>query len=142
VTEIKFFFNVENRLALACKLCKSALEQKKKLVVYVPEDAVALEFDRLLWGMYPLSFIPHVRAEHAYAKVTPVIFANAQSELPHHAALLNLSRETPPYFTRFEQLREIVTTDENDRAAARERLKFYKSRGFEVTIQDMAPVAS
>lgn len=141
MTEVKFFFNVDNRLAFAGKLCKAALDQKKRLVVYVPDEATAGEFDRLLWSMNPVSFIPHVRAEHAYAKVTPVIFANAASELPHHEALLNLSDEPPPYFTRFEHLREIVSLNDEDRAKARERLKFYKARGFEVMIQDMAKAA-
>ncbi len=138
MTEVKFFFNVDSRLNFACKLSKAALDQGKKLVVYAPDEARAAEFDRLLWSFAQLSFVPHVRADHALAKATPIVIANAASELPHHDALLNLADEPPPYFTRFEYLREVVSTDDEDRARARERHKFYKSRGFEIQSQDMS----
>ncbi len=138
MTEVKFFFNVDHRLQFACKLSKAAMDQGKRLIVYAPEEARAMEFDRLLWAYSPLSFVPHVRADHALAKETPIVIAHAESALPHHDALLNLADDPPPYFTRFEYLREVVSTDEEDRAKARERLKFYKARGFEIQIQDMA----
>lgn len=137
MTEVKFFFNVDSRLNFACKLSKAALEQGKKLVVYAPDEARAAEFDRLLWSFAALSFVPHVRADHALARSTPIVIANATSALPHHDAILNLSDEPPPYFTRFEYLREVVSMDAEDRARARERQKFYKSRGFEIRNQDM-----
>jgi len=139
MTEVKFFFNVDSRLGFACKLSKAAMDQGKKLIVYAPDEARASEFDRLLWSYSQLSFVPHVRADHALAKATPIVIANANSELPHHDALLNLSDEPPPYFTRFEFLREVVSTDDDDRAQGRERLKFYKSRGFAIQTQDMSP---
>jgi len=139
MTEVKFFFNVDSRLGFACKLSKAAMDQGKKLIVYAPDEARASEFDRLLWSYSQLSFVPHVRADHALAKATPIVIANANSELPHHDALLNLSDEPPPYFTRFEFLREVVSTDDDDRAQGRERLKFYKSRGFAIQTQDMGP---
>ncbi|MFM7294692.1 MAG: DNA polymerase III subunit chi [Burkholderiales bacterium] len=137
MTEVKFFFNVDSRLNFACKLSKAALEQGKKLVVYAPDEARAAEFDRLLWSFAPLSFVPHVRADHALAKATPIVIANATSQLPHHDAILNLSDEPPPYFTRFEYLREVVSIDDEDRARARDRQKFYKSRGFAIQNLDM-----
>jgi DNA polymerase III subunit chi len=142
VTEIKFFFNVDSRLQFACKLSKAALDQGKRLIVYAPEESIALEFDRLLWSYSALSFVPHVRADHPLANSTPIVIAHAESSLPHHDALLNLGDEPPPYFTRFEFLREVVSTDADDRAKARERHKFYKARGFEMLSQDMAAAAA
>jgi DNA polymerase-3 subunit chi len=55
---------------------------------------------------------------------------------------LNLADEPPPYFTRFEYLREVVSTDEADRLRARERYEFYKSRGFEIQRQDMGTASA
>ena len=132
-------------MALSCirgpesggKLAKKAHDSGKRLIVYAPNEATADEFDRLLWTFSPLSFVPHVRADHALAKATPVVIANATSLLPHHDALLNLSDEPPPYFTRFEFLREVVGMDGDDRVKARERAKFYKSRGFQIENIDM-----
>ncbi|MFN5541569.1 MAG: DNA polymerase III subunit chi [Betaproteobacteria bacterium] len=142
MTEVKFFFNVDSRLNFACRLSKRALDQGKKLIVYAPDEARAAAFDRLLWSYEALSFVPHVRADHPLAKATPIVIANAASELPHHDALLNLADEPPPYFTRFEYLREVVSTDEADRLRARERYEFYKSRGFEIQRQDMGTASA
>lgn len=138
MTEVKFFFNVDNRIAYACKLAQKAIVGGKRLVVYAPDDGVASAFDRLLWSFSPLSFVPHVRADHALAANTPIVIAQESSTLPHHDALLNLGNEPPPWFTRFELLREVVSTEHDDRALARERLRFYKSRGFEIQTIDIA----
>ncbi len=138
MTEVKFFFNVDHKIAFACKLAKKAYDSGMRLIVFAPDESTASEFDRQLWTFSQLSFVPHVRADHTLAAATPVVIANANSTLPHHDALLNLADDPPPYFTRFEFLREIVSMDEHDRNCARERSKFYKSRGFEIQNLDMA----
>ena len=138
MTEVKFFFNVGHKLRFGCKLAKKAHDSGKRLIVYAPDEATADEFDRLLWTFSALSFVPHVRAGHALASATPVVIADAASDLPHHDALLNLGDEPPPYFTRFEFLREVVGVESDDRAKARERSKFYKARGFPIENIDMA----
>ena len=137
MTEVKFFFNVDHKLNFACKLAKKAFEDGRKLVVYAPDADRAREFDRLLWTFSQLSFVPHVHAGHVLAGETPIIIATDDQALPHHDALLNLGNEPPPFFSRFEHLREIVSMNDEDRNCARERAKFYKSRGFNVVMQDI-----
>ncbi len=136
MTEVKFFFNVDNKLDFACRLAKKAFEEGRKLIVFAPSPARAEEFDRLLWSFSQLSFVPHVRATHVLAGETPIIIATDDTALPHHEALLNLGDEPPPFFSRFEHLREIVSMDDDDRLKARDRLKFYKSRGFDIQNHD------
>ena len=137
MTEVKFFFNVDHKLNFACKLAKKAFEDGRKLVVYAPDAGQASEFDRLLWTFSQLSFVPHVHAGHVLAGETPIIITTDDQALPHHDALLNLGNEPPPFFSRFEHLREIVSMNDEDRNCARERAKFYKSRGFNVVMQDI-----
>ena len=137
MTEIKFFFNVDNKMAFACKLAKKAYDGGRKLVVYAPTPKLADDFDRLLWTFSQLSFVPHVKATHPLAAETPIVIATDESGLPHHDSLLNIGDEPPPFFSRFDALREIVSGDTDDRASARERLKFYKARGFEIQTHDM-----
>ena len=141
MTEVKFFFNVEDKLHFACKLAKRAVEENRRLIVYAPSPALADNFDRMLWTYAQLSFVPHVRSGHALATETPIVIAQDEIGLVHHEALLNLGDEPPPFFSRFEQLREIVTCDDEDKQRGRERHKFYKSRGFEISTQDMAKAA-
>jgi DNA polymerase III subunit chi len=142
MTEVKFFFNAEHKLQFACKLAKTVADGGKRLVVFAPDEGVASELDRLLWTFSALSFVPHVRATHALAAQTPIVIAGTESALPHHDALLNLSDEPPPFFTRFVQLREIVSLDAEDRSRARTRLKFYKDRGFDILTHDLAAKAA
>jgi DNA polymerase-3 subunit chi len=138
MTEVKFYFNVDDKLHFACKLAKKAADESRRLIVYTPDHGVAEQFDRTLWTFTPLAFVPHVRAGNALATETPVVIAHDEAGLTHHEALLNLGDEPPVFFSRFELLREIVTRDENDKLRARERAKFYKSRGFAVTHQDVS----
>lgn len=142
MTEVKFYFNVEHRLTYACKLAKKAVAGGHRLIVYAPDAARANEFDRLLWTFSQASFVPHVRAGHALAAETPVVIVSDDADLPHHEALLNLSDEPPPFFSRFSLLREVVSQHSEDRLLARERHKFYKSRGFSVESLDMAATAA
>ena len=137
MTEIKFFFNVDNKLHFACKMAKRAYDDGRKLIVYTPSPKLADEFDRLLWTFSQLSFVPHVKASHPLAAETPIIIANDDSGLPHHEALLNIGDDPPPFFSRFDALREVVSSESEDRARARARLKFYKSRGFDIQTHDM-----
>ncbi|MBC8007478.1 MAG: DNA polymerase III subunit chi [Prolixibacteraceae bacterium] len=138
MTEIKFFFNVEHKMAFACRLAKKAYDGGRKLVVYAPQESMADEFDRMLWSFSKHTFIPHVRASHPLSASTPIIVAHSEGDFSHSEALLNLGDAPPPFFSRFQALREIVLADEEDRARARVRAKYYRSRGFEVTHQDVA----
>jgi DNA polymerase-3 subunit chi len=81
--------------------------------------------------------VPHVKAAHALAVQTPIVIASGETGLAHHEALLNLGDDPPPFFSRFNALRELVLADEIDRSRARDRARFYKSRGFEVTHTDV-----
>ena len=107
------------------------------MIVYAPSPKLADEFDRLLWTFSQLSLVPHVKAGHAFAAETPIVIASDDTSLTHHQALLNIGDDPPPFFSRFDALREVVSSDGDDRASARERMKFYKSRGFDVQTQDM-----
>ena len=51
---------------------------------------------------------------------------------------MNLSQIVPPGFSRFQSLIEVVGRDEGDRESARERVKFYKDRGYEVRYFDLS----
>ena len=137
MTEIKFFFNVDHKLHFACNLARRAFEDGRKLVVYAPSSKLADEFDRLLWTFSQLSFVPHVKVAHPLATETPILIASDDTHLTHHEALLNIGDEPPPFFSRFDALREVVSSDLEDRARARERVKFYKARGFDVQTRDM-----
>jgi DNA polymerase-3 subunit chi len=67
-----------------------------------------------------------------------VVIAFEDAERAHYRVLVNLHPESPPSFSRFERLIEIVGTDDDDRQQARGRFRFYRDRGYEIHHHDLA----
>jgi DNA polymerase-3 subunit chi len=51
--------------------------------------------------------------------------------------LINLDPAPPSVFSRFDRLLEIVTQDESDLVASRQRYRFYKERGYQLVTHDL-----
>jgi DNA polymerase-3 subunit chi len=138
VTSIDFYFNAPDRLQVACRLAGKAFAQGKQLLVYAPQADTASRFDKMLWTWPATGFVPHCALHDPLAPHTPVLIA-ADAEAPGRCeVLLNLSPSCPPHFERFERLLELVGADEAERAAGRERYRFYKSRGYAIASHDLA----
>ncbi len=136
MTEVIFHFNVPDRAEYTCRLLRKATRQGARVVVTGPGEVLG-GLDRALWAFDPLEFIPHVmlRANQAAPtrlRETPVWLLEDSSISVHHDVLLNLGHEAPAGFESFARLIEIVTTDEEDRVAARTRWKHYESRGYTI----------
>lgn len=138
MTQVFFYHGASDKIAAACALLSGAYAKKKPMLVYALDDEVASGIDRMLWTHAALSFVPHCRADSPLAAETPILIADKLDSLPQDERLMNLSREIPPGFSRFQSLIEVVGQDEADRTAARERVKFYKDRGYEVRYFDLA----
>jgi len=141
MTQIDFYFHVENKLQTACALSAKAFARGLRVLAYCPDDAVSQKFSRLLWTTPALSFVPHCAPDDRLAAVTPVIVDHEGREPAHDEVLLNLRDELPSFFSRFQRLIEIVGLDEEERRRARERYKFYRDRGYEIQNHDMSKSA-
>ena len=138
MTRGDFYFNAPDRLQVACRLAGKALAAGERMLVYAPEADLASRVDRLMWTSPATGFVPHCAADDPIAPDTPVVIARGEDAPGDFSLLLNLGAECPPHFARFERLLEVVSTDEQDRAAARERPRQYKSRGYAITNHDLA----
>jgi len=138
MTQIDFYTHVQDKQLLACKLSAKALEQGLNVLVLTQDENAATSMDQMLWRVPATGFIPHCRARNPLAEMTPVIVDHDPGELTHDQVLLNLGSERPAFFSRFQRLIEIVTMDEADRLAARERFRFYRDRGYEIRSHDMS----
>jgi DNA polymerase-3 subunit chi len=142
VTEISFYFNVPSRTGYACRLLRRAQRQGMALTVTGPVDALN-EIDRELWTFAGPEFLAHAWIERA-AEVPASLHATTiwlganPIEAPQHDALLNLGSETPPAFETFERVFEVVSVDDADRQAARERWKAYARRGYPIKRHEIA----
>lgn len=142
MTEVAFHFNVPDKLAYTCRLLRKAYRARARVVV-TGEPALLRELDRVLWTFEPLEFVPHVHAAQAdrvgeRQRETPVLLLDSSSEPPHHDVLVNLGPAMGAGFESFTRLIEIVSSDADDRQAARARWKHYEDRGYNITPHDAA----
>ena len=134
MTEISFYFNVPSRSGYACRLLRKARRQGLALAVAGPRDALA-RLDQELWAFEPSEFLPHEWVDHADRvpqglRARTIWLAADATHAPVHDALLNLGVTAPAGFEAYARLFEVVSTDEADRAAARDRWKGYARRGY------------
>lgn len=142
MTKVSFLHGAADRIQAAAQWLQQAWGRREaaqfSVLVYVPDDEQANRLDRVLWTQPQLSFLPHCRIDSPLAAETPILLTNNLDAPPEAQCLLNLSNELPPTFSRFEQLVEIVSTDDADRLPARERFKFYRERGYAIDSRDIA----
>ena len=142
MTEISFYFNVASRTQYACRLLRRARRQGMALAVAGPADALE-EIDRELWAFSAPEFLAHSWIERAgevpkALHATTIWLGESPIDAPLHGALLNLGHAAPPAFETFERLFEVVSLDDADRQAARERWKSYARRGYPIKRHEVA----
>lgn len=141
MTKIDFYTGCEDKLRTACQLSHKAMQNGVKVLLATPDATTCDALDKLLWHFPPTAFIPHCRSDASEAEYTPVLLAHDAEKFPHHELLISLHAETPGYFSRFQRVIEIVSTDEADRQRGRARYKFYQDRGYELRHVDLSQKA-
>lgn len=138
MTQISFFHGARDRLqAIAAWLVRAGSEGRQVLV-YVPTGERSEQLDRLLWTHPATGFVPHCRTSDPMAAETPILLAAELDKPPHDNCLLNLSNEIPPGFSRFQQLIEIISVEDENRLPGRERFRFYRERGYPLENRDIS----
>lgn len=142
MTEVSFHFNVPDRTDYTCRLVRKATRSGASVVLAGPAPALA-HFDRALWTFDDLEFLPHrvLRpGESIDARTAPtrVWLVQDAAAVPLHEVLINLGADPAVGFESFDKLIEIVTAEEDDRAAARVRWKHYASRGYAIRKHEVA----
>lgn len=141
MTEILFYTHVDNKFHTACEISHKVLRSKRKMMVFAQDESDATKIDRLLWTLPSAGFLPHCAVGHPLAAQTPIVITSDADKLAYDDVLLNLHDEVQPFFSRYQRVIEIVSTDAADKAAARTRYKFYKDRGYSITSHDLSKKA-
>ena len=142
MTRIDFYSNAEPKLQIACQLAAKAVQQSLRVLILAPEEGMARTIDKLLWTFPATGFLPHCMVDDRLASETPVLIAQDCETLPHDQVLLNLARDSPVPFTRFQRLIELVASDDADKRAGRARFRFYRDRGYEIHHHDLGRTGS
>lgn len=134
MTRIDFHSDVPDKISYACRLARKARAAKCQVVLLAADRKQLAALDEALWTFSELDFLPHVMVGDGLAAQTPVILSDSDTvDFPHHQILINLSARAPAHFARFERLFEIVSSEQADKSAGRERYRYYQQRGYPLT---------
>ncbi|MFD2113030.1 DNA polymerase III subunit chi [Thiorhodococcus fuscus] len=118
-----------DRFQVACRLAERIRAQNLRLLIHCPDRDEARHLDRLLWTYREDSFLPHGLAGKVDQELTPILIAEDGRPETETQVLLNLGREVPGFFTRFDRVCDLVDLDPTLRAAGRERFRYYRDQG-------------
>lgn len=118
----------EARLQYACRLAHKAWSHNRRIYLHCASEDEAEQLDELLWAFRPEAFLPH--ALHQDQPDANVVCGWGDDPAPHHDLLINLSNDTPPFFSQFNRLAEILVEHEQVLSPARQRFRFYRERGY------------
>lgn len=138
LSEVEFHTGVADCAGFACRLLRKASRAGLRVLVTAPAPLLA-EVDRLLWTFDDRDFIPHLRwpgASPAMAARTPIWLAASAVDVAGAAGaprlLVNLGSASPVDASAVDRLIEVVGTDPDTAAAARERWRGYKAAGLAI----------
>jgi DNA polymerase-3 subunit chi len=146
MARIDFHSNVSDKLEYACRLTRkiwsaTPVGESVRNIVMVGDKADLKSLDELLWAFSATDFLPHCLIEDETAIDTPILLTDdflspALSHLPHADVLIHLGMrmpsDVPGLLARFPRIVEVVTVDEAERLAGRERYKAYRDLGHEL----------
>jgi len=140
MTRIDFYIlpapDTQGRLTFACRLIDKALQLGNRVCVAVDGPAEAKLLDQRLWDFKPESFVAH-DCEGENSLRSPVFISFGSDCGDHHGLLVNLCRETPTFFSRFERLAEIVCQQEQVLSDTRQHFTFYRERSYPIQTHDL-----
>jgi DNA polymerase-3 subunit chi len=133
MTYIDFYFNVENKFNKIHEIIEREIVRKRKIFIHVDDLNGAKALSDFLYTASLASFFPHSIGH--YEEMTP-IHIDWDHKFVSDDFMINLKSEILPSFSRYLRLIEIVSQNEEDKKTARDRLKFYRDRGYEIQLID------
>ena len=134
MTRVDFHTNVPDKLAYACRLARKAYMAGNKVVVLAGNDTQLDFLNAAMWTLSPTDFVPLVLASDPLAAQTPIVLTDSDEvALPHHDILINLSQLPPASYAQFQRVFEIVSMDEQDAQAGRQRFLHYRKLNLQPT---------
>ncbi|OGA34180.1 MAG: DNA polymerase III subunit chi [Betaproteobacteria bacterium RIFCSPLOWO2_12_61_14] len=138
MTKVDFYTGSADKLRTACQLSHKAMQSGVRVALSTPDAATADALDKLLWQFPATAFIPHCRSDAEEAAQCPVVLNSGNDRFPHYDLLISLHDECASFFSRFERVIEIVGQDAEDSRLGRERFKFYRDRGYDLSHIDLS----
>ncbi len=152
ITDIK---TTEDYYHFACRLTEKAFRNRHNVYLHTENEIAMQTLDDLLWTFRPNSFLPHSSENSDQIQTSPavdneesssdvaksdaakIMVAHSGNPGEHHDVLLNLTHQTPDFFSRFTRVAELVMGDEEAKVKSRQRYKYYRDRGYPLEIHNL-----
>lgn len=143
MTDIDFYIvsapHGQEREKFACRLTEKIYRLGHRIHIHTDSADHAARLDDLLWTYRDGSFVPHGLQQNADDDLQfPVVIGHDGEPGDSAEILINLARDVPLFFSRFERVAEIITDDESQKTAGRERFRFYRDRGYPLKTHSIA----
>ena len=146
MTRIDFYIiengSEEARDRFICRLTEKVWSQNNATYIHTMDEQQASQYDELLWTYQDTSFIPHhVTTPEDLSPSAKTVLIGHESNAnitAHHDVLINLHHDAPSFFSQFDRVAEIITTDETSKIKGRERYQFYRDRGYALETHKMS----
>lgn len=126
---------LENKV---CDLAADAWRLGKKVLIACQNEQQALLIDEMLWQRDPDQFVPHNLSGEAGAYMTPVeICWPEKRNSQRRDVLISLLNQVPDFALLFPQVIEFVPADEQLKILARERYKYYRQLGWQLSTEQL-----
>lgn len=138
MTKIEFLYNVDD----VTNGIKFVLEKfLKKQNIFIFSNEKKEELSSVLWS--ESNFFPNIIEAELTTNKQPLekILIGSKFDPHFDQLLINVSRSECLFFSRFLNLIEIVTDEDNVKNNARNRLNLYREYGFEVSLIDFRELA-
>lgn len=132
MTKVTFYTNLADKQPVLLELVKNAVHKKHEVTILADNEKSCISMSDALWQGEPAQFIPNVLTSNRMAAETAVVLGWDEKELNQDDILINVTQQQPRVFSRFQQLIELVSVEDEDKLAARARFKFYRDRGYEI----------
>jgi len=146
MARIDFHSNVADKLEYACRLTRKIWSATPaghpvRNIVMVGEKTDLKKLDELLWTFSATDFLPHCFIDDESASETPIVLTDdfaspALNGVPHADVMIHLGMRMPKdvaaLVARFPRIVEVVTVNDAERLAGRERYKAYRDLGHEL----------
>ena len=150
MARVDFHSQVGDKLTYTCRLARKIFSLatetepiKKIVIVGSPTDIDQL--NQMLWSFSAEEFLPHCLIDDESAEFTPILLATAYDELQfqnisHQDVFIHLGQDfledIEKITDRFARVIEVVSLDEHEVLAGRQRYKQYRSMGVELFNHD------
>jgi DNA polymerase-3 subunit chi len=152
MARIDFHSNVSDKLEYVCRLTRkiwsaTPVGESVRNIVIVGEPADLQKLNDLLWTFSKTEFLPHCFIADEAAAETPIVLTDdfaspALAAIPHADVMIQIGmrmpQDVPALVARFPRIVEVVTINEAERLAGRERFKAYRDLGHELHNFDQA----